>query len=60
MSQPPNAPRHMNRGKTSHPMWLVTPITVMIPSTKPSAPTWIGMRNTSSGIATAPVTASIG
>lgn len=41
-------------------MWLVTPITVMIVSTKPSAPTWIGITKTSSGMATAPVTASIG
>lgn len=60
MSHPPTAPRHMNRGKTSQPMWFVTPITVMIVSTSPSMATWIGITNTSSGMATAPVSASIG
>ena len=60
MSQPPNGPAQMNRGKTSHPMWLVTPIIVMIVSTSPSAAKWIGITKTSSGMATAPVSASIG
>ncbi len=41
-------------------MWFVTPITVMIASTSPSAPTWMGTRKTSAGITTAPVIASTG
>ena len=60
MSQFPNGPRHMNRGKTSHPIWFVTPITVMTARTKHKAPVWSGMTNTSSGITTAPLSASIG
>ena len=60
ISQPPNTPRHMNRGKISHPMWLVTPITVMIVRTNASPATGIGIANTSSGITTAPLSASIG
>ena len=50
----------MNFGKTSHPMWLVTPISVMMARTKPNAATWIGIAKTSSGITTAPISASIG
>lgn len=60
MSQSPNAPRHMKRGNISHPIWLVTPITVITASTTASAAVWIGMTKTSSGITTAPVSASIG
>ncbi len=41
-------------------MWFVTPISVMIVSTVPSAATWIGTTNTSAGMTTAPVSASHG
>ena len=41
-------------------MWLVTPITVMIVSTASSIETWIGITNASTGIATAPLSASAG
>lgn len=41
-------------------MWLVTPITVITASTNSSAPQWMGMKSTSKGTITAPVTASTG
>jgi len=60
ISQRPIGPRTIQRGNISHPIWLDTPMIVMIDSTTPSAPTWIGIRKTSAGITTAPVSASHG
>ena len=60
ISQRPTVPRHIKRGNISQPIWLVTPITVITVSTSPSATTWIGITKTSSGMATAPVSASTG
>ena len=41
-------------------MWLLTPITVMMVRTTPSAATWIGMVRISAGMTTAPVSDSHG
>jgi len=47
-------------GNISQPMWLVTPIIVIITKTIAKLLMWIGIRKTSAGITTAPVSASIG
>ena len=60
ISHLPNGPRQMNEGKTSQPMWLVTPITVITLNTTPRAAIWIGITKTSSGMTNAPVNASSG